>query len=260
MKKSQIRQSKYYKAFSLVELSIVIFVIAVFMSMVVAGKALKENAKIRGLIAEMKEYEVAYNNFINVYDARPGDMADASDVFGTDCDATASKCNGDGDGDIEYGACNDDDESVRVMQHMVLAGMLNKEVSGNCSDQSKVMYNSEVFDKVFFSMQGRFGDVYPAKQWGKQSNVMFIGYDYVANNHWLAAKAFVTLTAKKIDMKLDDGIAHKGKLFAVGISSSPLTCSADFSSSSGADYLQTSLLLDSKECVLLYFIDEVEID
>jgi len=117
--------SKMTKGFSLVELSIVILIIGLLIAGVSSGTKLLKQAELRSVITDMETLAVAYQTFIATYDAKPGDMSDAS-VFFPNCAQTQSRCNGDGDGVI--GWTNDDvvlDEGLRAMRHLNLAGILS---------------------------------------------------------------------------------------------------------------------------------------
>ena len=52
------------KAFSLIELSIVLIIIGLLVAGIIGGQSLVESAKIRNYLTEMKQYQVAVNAFI----------------------------------------------------------------------------------------------------------------------------------------------------------------------------------------------------
>ena len=65
------------------------------------------------------------HNFNLEYSALPGDISNAYNFFGTDCDSVASYCNGNGDGLISTSSDSNDDETNRFWQHLYLSGYLN---------------------------------------------------------------------------------------------------------------------------------------
>ena len=62
------------KAFSLIELSIVLIIIGLLIAGITGGKSLIESAKIRNYLTEMRQYQVAVNAFIINKGRLPGDL------------------------------------------------------------------------------------------------------------------------------------------------------------------------------------------
>lgn len=103
----------YYRAFSLVELSIVLVILGLLTGGVLAGQSLIRAAELRSVASEALRYQAALMAFRDRYMELPGDMvnatrfwgaADAGDGLGADCFTVSSNdkatCNGDGDGYI----------------------------------------------------------------------------------------------------------------------------------------------------------------
>lgn len=87
------KSTKEIKAFSLIEMSIVLVVIGLVAGAVFKGRELLENAKIRSIASDFQQYDMAVNNYQETYQALPGDDPRASAHFsGTD--------SGDGNGQI----------------------------------------------------------------------------------------------------------------------------------------------------------------
>ena len=61
------------KAFSLIELSIVLIIIGLLVAGITGGQSLIESAKIRGFANEINSYRQAYNSFIALNNKIPGD-------------------------------------------------------------------------------------------------------------------------------------------------------------------------------------------
>ena len=125
---------KKSSGFTLVELSIVIIIIGFLIAGITAGKSLIEQARLNGVINEMQNYKLVYNNFVLKYDAVPGDMANASAFFPNCANGT---CDGNGNGLIEpcgwneigwWGVnkhSNGMDDSTMAFRHLNLAGLIS---------------------------------------------------------------------------------------------------------------------------------------
>lgn len=61
--------SKKIKAFSLIEMSIVLVVIGLIAGAVFKGRELLENAKIRSIASDLQQYDMAINNYQETYHA-----------------------------------------------------------------------------------------------------------------------------------------------------------------------------------------------
>jgi prepilin-type N-terminal cleavage/methylation domain-containing protein len=77
----KITHKNHLKAFTLVELSIVIIVIALLISGVVGGRELYNVSKLNSLAGQMRQMAVATNAFITKYNSYPGDMKDATEYW-----------------------------------------------------------------------------------------------------------------------------------------------------------------------------------
>lgn len=123
------RRTGRVSGFTLVELSIVILIIGILVAGITGGAKLIEQAELRGVIADMKRYEVSLREFQLQYDALAGDFKNAAAFF-TGCTTTNSHCGGNGDRVIEFNLGNvllgvgTGDEAVRVFRHLYLAGIV----------------------------------------------------------------------------------------------------------------------------------------
>lgn len=62
------------KAFTLIELSIVLIIIGLLIVAITSGSSLIRNAKLRSITNEAKQYQVAVNSFFMKFDKYPGDF------------------------------------------------------------------------------------------------------------------------------------------------------------------------------------------
>lgn len=127
------------KAFSLVELSIVLVILGLLVGGVLAGQSLIRAAELRAVSTEYSRYSTATRSFRDKYFAFPGDLNNAESFWGTDaggCPGTSATtsgpgiatCNGDGNGQV--GASGNTSEMYRFWQHMANAGMIEGSFTG----------------------------------------------------------------------------------------------------------------------------------
>lgn len=136
------------KAFSLVELSIVLVILGLLTGGILAGQSLIRAAELRSVATEYQRYMTATAGFRDKYFALPGDMRNAVTFWGlaagsgnvpdlTCIAATASgtnTCNGDGDGIIgnNYGGpYNEGYESWHYWKQLANGGFIQGNYIGN---------------------------------------------------------------------------------------------------------------------------------
>jgi prepilin-type N-terminal cleavage/methylation domain-containing protein len=107
------------KGFTLVELSIVLVVISLFIGGVLVGQNMIKSAELNSFVRDMQKLKGAILNFQSQYNNLPGDMDTAFDYFSTECAATSTLCNGDGDGIAEEA------ETFRAWKHLDAAKFTN---------------------------------------------------------------------------------------------------------------------------------------
>ena len=144
------------RGFTLVELSIVLVVVGLLIGGVIAGRTVYKSTQLQSVIADVDAYKKAALLFKEKYNALPGDITNATDLWGTDTscayDATATTtttatCNGNGDGfiaGVTYGPAVIDyingesgdstkfqmAEATRLWQHLANAGFIPGQYSG----------------------------------------------------------------------------------------------------------------------------------
>ena len=67
----------FQKAFTLVELAIVMTIIGLLIGGILKGQELLENARVTSTIAQVKSYDAAVTGFRDIYDGVPGDLLNA---------------------------------------------------------------------------------------------------------------------------------------------------------------------------------------
>lgn len=125
-------------AFSLVELSIVLVILGLLVGGILAGQSLIRAAELRAVGTEQQRFITATNAFRDRYFALPGDMTNATSVWGaahatpatciTTVGTGTQTCNGSGNGLIQLSAGSN--EPYRFWQHLTNAGLIEGSFSG----------------------------------------------------------------------------------------------------------------------------------
>lgn len=71
-------RTKSYRAFSLIELAIVLVIVGLLIGGVLKGQELLESARLKTIISQINQYRLATNTFVDRYGALPGDFDKAS--------------------------------------------------------------------------------------------------------------------------------------------------------------------------------------
>ena len=239
------------KGFTLIELSIVIVLIGLIVAGVVGGQVLVNQAKLRSVLSESNEYQVAINAFKLEYNYIPGDLPRAFAHWGSQNGCTNSTvvhpssnpngCNGDGNKRISHWG----GEGYRAWQHLALAGIIPGSYTGiaytgNGNAEIGITVPASSRDNTGFSI------IHPAN--GKSFGISVGGQRGGPSS----AKTFTPKEVQSMDKKIDDGSAASGFFYG-----------ADGQSGGNVPYLaitagtcltagEYDLTLDSKECFFWY--------
>ena len=198
-------------AFSLVELSIVLVILGLLTGGILAGKSLIRAAQLRKYQTELTRYETAYNSFLERYNARPGDMADAESLWGrmAMCPANANPV-------VATGVCNGDDnraldtirEAGNTFAMLSRAGLIEGDYLYNDGPGvTETLMRGTVFapgpeDSTFTY---RHSDIH-----GTMRNYLHVGA-FQSGAGGYTKGMFTATEAWSIDNKMDDGIAGTGR-------------------------------------------------
>lgn len=195
--------------FTLVELSIVLVILGLITAGVVGGQTLVAKAKFKTVVADITKFDTAATTFKTQYASLPGDMPNATAYWGTGATGICQNglaptgCNGNGNGLIDEAI----GESWRFWQHLALSGYISGTYSGVVSSgtfQPTSKVNSGTYRALAITssnpLYGRTGNVITL-----DSNTGGLGYSGVVT----AEDA-----SYAIDLKMDDGVADKGNVYA----------------------------------------------
>lgn len=230
------------KAFSLVELSIVLVILGLLVGGVLSGQSLIRAAELRAVSTEYNRFYTATQSFRDKYFAIPGDMNNATSFWGTaaNCPGNASQgsttqttCNGNGDGQVNFtnGTSN---ESFRFWQHLANAGLIEGSYSGvtandaylwtgGSSNSPRSKLSNAIWQTNFAdNSTGTFTSIIFNYRFG---NALFFGTPASAST-WNYAPALKPEEAWNIDTKIDDGKPGIGKVTSYVSTSCSGTASA----------------------------------
>jgi len=210
------------KAFSLIELAVVVVIVALLTGIISAGGKIKERARLQAVVKEIKDIQTASYGFQTIYDALPGDMSNAFEFFeNSDCGHTAaagtktSRCNGSGNialyGSGEGGYCR---EEHNFWNHMQFAKLFYTTLFDCTAYHESSKFKDLAFGVYYLGLNSN-----PA--YDRSLNVMRIGSQIASSlastpyfTYNSVGKIFSPKQAWFLDNKLDDGIAYSGELQA----------------------------------------------
>lgn len=216
----QAKNGRTMRGFTLVELAIVMTIIGLLIGGILKGQELMQNARATATIAQLRSYQSATTTFRDLYDQWPGDMATAQSRL-PNCNAAHFCSNGNGDsivgvpgtgsGAIQAGVTTAPQlETSMFWKHLAMADL----ISGIEPDADP--------------LSPRWGGTHPVSRFNGGFEVFHDEGSYglkvrlqpmltpgisplMANNtHSISPKY-----AYQIDMKIDDGVAHRGVVFGI---------------------------------------------
>lgn len=219
------------KAFSLLELAIVLAIIGLIAGGVVVGSSMIHAAELRSAITEQEQYKKAVSAFKEKYNEFPGDMTNATRIWGaqqaphancialdeTTPSTDSRTCNGNGDG-IVGNSGSDEWERFRFWQHLANAQLILGEYSGvhGAGDIELALPGGNTpqsqFDSLGWSIEGL--DIVSATDTTKFAGTYgtpFILGAQTANDSTYGP-SISPIDAFNIDSKIDDGKPGTGNV------------------------------------------------
>ncbi len=210
------------KGFSLIELSIVLVILGLLVGGILAGRSLIHAGELRSAMAESTRYKTAVYAFQDKYFGLPGDIPNATLIWGKDTTSTApcagssgnaatpGTCNGNDDGLIGNGSASGA-EGVRAWQQLSLAGLIEGQFTGYYDTGSKLTRGLNVpaskLNNGAWALLSR--SIAGGPVWGIAGNYLQFGAES-AGEIWLGA--MTPEDAWNIDTKLDDGQPDYGRV------------------------------------------------
>lgn len=230
----QITKNTIHQGFTLVEISIILIIIGLLAGGVTVGQRILKQTKLRAVIQEVYEFENAFNVFKTKYHGYPGDISDASSYW-------AAASNGNGNRVLTT------TEGQYAWEHLVLADLWK--VKGVANYDGTQIGHSNYED-------GRFAIYHATDVFSRTGHQLEVGR--IEGTQCCASNAlFSPEEANSIDLKMDDGIASRGSLFATDGDdvSSTADCSqiSSHSGSSGGNPIDYNFSFTEDSCRLHYW-------
>ena len=110
------------QAFTLIEVVIAIAVLGIIISVVAVSTNIIQSAKLNAQYSQLAKFDAAIVKFHERYEALPGDITIAYEIWGSDCASISADC--DGNGDSIIGGNGQDIERNAAWKHLELAELI----------------------------------------------------------------------------------------------------------------------------------------
>lgn len=251
-----------HSGFSLVELSIVLVILGLLTGGILAGQSLIRAAELRSISTSLERFAAAHHSFRDKYFALAGDMNNATKFWGVlagngsdptcqNTEATGREtCNGNGNGRVEStdNAVPNGDERFRYWQHLANAGLIEGSYTGRTDSATPTTYVMTA-GKNSPSVNGGNAKVDPFTQGPSSANYTATNYPFIdaykGDEFTFAYRSkggnpggdlLLPEEQWNLDVKLDDGLAARGKLLAPKMSWSAMPNCTTSDNSATAEY------------------------
>lgn len=205
------------RAFSLVELSIVLVILGLLTGGILSGQSLIHAAELRKTTSDLSRYVTAIHTFRDKYFALPGDMTNAYKFWGVAAGCTNTSvlaapydgCNGNGDGTITDSNSNGG-EDLRAWQFLAVSGLVEGTYTGLPAASGNLRQGGVNMPRLPLNATGVYwiNSITGANVMGTGNNI-FVGAEGSINP---SGGVMSTEDIWNIDTKLDDGLATSGKI------------------------------------------------
>lgn len=203
---SHIKQTNN-KAFTLVELAIVLVIIGLIISGILVGQDLVRSAENRAIISQIDKYNAAVNSFRNKFNAIPGDFAQGASYI-------AGATDGDGNG-ILFTAAGVPGAAIVTSSYEISEFWYQLSQLGMIEGSYDGTTATTVLGQNFPLTKSNRGGVIA---YGSTDSINYyhIGLAPSATTAIVMANNLTTDSALLIDTKMDDGKALTGSVVAAG--------------------------------------------
>lgn len=250
------------RAFTLIEMAVVLVIIGLIIGGIVAGQGMYKSALLKSITTEAMEFKTAINQFRTKYKYWPGDLPDANLLQGS----FATTNVGDGNDWIGGGAVAGagEMELYYVWQHLVAAKMINGSFTTAGTEHATYTFTPSVnvpesrYDRGAWNISTvNTGAVRPlySNNFPVGYNIRLASADWRPTTHLMISKGtdseapdaiLLPQEAEDIDMKFDDGKPGQGKLQANHAGS--LLCGTTAVAATALYDVDTS----TRECFLMF--------
>jgi prepilin-type N-terminal cleavage/methylation domain-containing protein len=211
------------RAFSLVELSIVLVILGLLIGGILSGQSLIRAAELRGVSTDLQRFNTAIYTFRDKYFALPGDMTNAQSFWNVRAvgsnlvcqqtiNVTTGTCNSDGNGQINY-VSGDTAYHERFLswQHLAYAGLIEGSYTGASANATVQQYAAGInmprgrISNSAYLLTYLAGPV--------SGNIEWFDGAYSVNQIYMDGK-IKPEEMWNIDVKLDDGKPATGIIYA----------------------------------------------
>ncbi len=203
--KSKNKKCNKTAGFSLIELAIVLIVIGLLIGGVLKGRELIESARLKRMISQLSEYQMATSTFLDKFDSLPGDYKKASLMINT------SLRDGNGNGIIDGGGLSSNGEALTFWSHLAAAGLIGN--PGKDEDKNIGEFGKGAPETC---LGGGFTIEYTPR--GLSGHWFIVGKK---NGDHGDGGLLTPQQAMSIDKKLDNGYPNSGKVRAFDGSDQP---------------------------------------
>jgi hypothetical protein len=182
---------------TLVEAAVVLVMLGLLIQVVLQGRELVQNARVRDVIAQQGAAESAVLAFQDRFRALPGDYLSAS----TNIDCGPSTClNGNGNGRIEPGTGGALHEEILAWEHLSGAGFINGRYQ-----MTNPATATPAPDNTPSSVFGGYLEVVTDNVWGYSGNI-------ASRNNIKTGNYVPAAVLAEVDRKTDDGQPGSGRV------------------------------------------------
>ena len=221
-------RDKYFRGFTLIELSIVLVVIGLIIGGVLVGRSLIEAASVRSLATDKERLQTAIRTFQGKYNSLPGDYPNASITLGTGGMEAAANGNGNGTIDDFNSVGNQYPwylEQYFFWRHLAAANMLGWTLPGYAGSFSGIVQDAQIpslryaNNLLIGSVSGFGASAYEngytyGQNWGAYAAAFRIGG---AETSTLNLLPLLTPQAvQALDRKISDGLPSTGTVRVLG--------------------------------------------